>query len=522
MNLLRSAGVWRDVGISLACATAISGLALLAHDFWQKRHNIGELKTLADSAIKQVEYNIDYAILAAFEAVEKAPQPCLPEAQVALQSLVHGGSNLKDLIVLDSIGKQLCAAFPGLERKSQVSAGVATRNENFALHRLSYAERDNLGVAWRDGTRSYVISLDLDAQLYTTLPGEIRDDAYNSIEVAGLGEIASFGREMGEGEAVPVTASSERFPVQVVLKLENASFAEWNGGNRWIVTMFGLIIGLMLGALAVRELRRPVPPREALRRALANREIIPFAQATFELTTRRITGCEILMRWIKTDGIMIPPSQFIPLAEVTNMIVPMTRHVITHTLGELSEYLQRNREFKVAFNVVPSDFISPDFAREILKITSQAGVATRQVVLEITERQAVDDSAALRSAVQQARDLGFKVALDDMGTGQNGLSSVQDVPLDIIKIDKKFVDTVGKEVVADAIITLLVGLAQKLNLKTTAEGIETVGQLDALHKAGVTHGQGYLVGKPMPLAEFLAKQERATAEPQSVTQRAAA
>lgn len=283
MGFMKSIAIWRDAGVCLAGMFLCTGLAVLAHDMWRARHNVNALTTLAESAIKQVEYNIDYAILAAFEAAEKAPEPCSSQTRIALQSLVHGGSNLKDLIMLDAVGSQLCTAFSGLNRKAQVSSGVVTRNESFSLHRLSYPERDNLGVAWRDGARSYVVSLDLDAQLYTTLPGAIRDDSFNAVEIVGLGKVASFGREMGEGEAVEVSAASERFPVKAVLKLDNACFATWNGENRWPIAVLAGFLGLIIGAMAVRELRRPISPREALRRAVANHEIVPYAQATLSL-----------------------------------------------------------------------------------------------------------------------------------------------------------------------------------------------------------------------------------------------
>jgi sensor c-di-GMP phosphodiesterase-like protein len=209
------------------------------------------------------------------------------------------------------------------------------------------------------------------------------------------------------------------------------------------------------------------------------------------------------MRWVKPCGEVLSPAQFIPLAEATNMIVPMTRHVMRAALETFEPHLNKRRDFKVAFNIVPSDFVSQSFANEMLQLTKLAGVATRQVVLEMTERQAMADAESLREAVARVRDLGFKVALDDMGTGHNGLSSVQDVPLDVIKIDKKFVGAVGQEAVADAIIEMLVGLADRLKLKTTAEGIETETQRLALLKAGVTCGQGYLVGKPVHITEFL-------------------
>lgn len=495
---------WRDIAIAGVGAAALCGLAAVGHDHWQQWHNMRALQALTANAIKQAEYNIDYAILASFEVAQKAPEPCTPEGQRAIQSIIHGGSNIKDVITLTADGKTLCTAFPESSQQLMVSSGTPTRNENFALHRLSAVDKDGLGVSWKaDDASAILVALDLDAQLFAALPADIRDDARNSLIVTGIGEIASFGRAIDPQNSVFVTSSSDRFPVTTTLTLDNICFEKWNGENRRIVMTLGAILGLLLASFLIRELRRPLSPRQQLQQAIRNNEIQPFAQATFDLANCDVTGCEVLMRWIKPGGEVVSPAQFIPLAEATNMIVPMTRHIMRTALEMFEPHLNKRRDFKIAFNIVPSDFVSQSFAEEMLQLTKQAGVATRQVMLEITERQALGDTESLRKAVARARDLGFKVALDDMGTGHNGLSSVQDVPLDVIKIDKKFVDAVGQEPVADAIIEMLVGLADRLKLKTTAEGIETETQRVALLKAGVTCGQGYLVGKPVNLTEFL-------------------
>jgi sensor c-di-GMP phosphodiesterase-like protein len=495
---------WRDAAIAGVAATASCALAAIGHDYWQQWHNMRALQTLTTNAIRQAEYNIDYAILASFEVVQRAPEPCIPEGQRAIQSIIHAGSNIKDVLTLNAYGKTLCSAFPESGQQWVISPGTPTRNDDFALHRLSGSERDSLGVSWKaDDVNSTLIALDLDAQLYAALPADIRDDARNSLIVMGIGEIASFGRAVDPQNSVFVTSSSDRFPVTTTLTLDNACFKEWNGEDRTVVMLLGAVLGLLLAGLLIRELRRPLSPRQQLQQAINNNEIQPFAQATFDLASREVTGCEVLMRWIKPCGEVVSPALFIPLAEATNMIVPMTRHVMRAALVMFEPLMNKKRDFKVAFNVVPMDFVSQSFAEEMLQLTKRAGVATRQVMLEMTERQAMADAESLREAVARVRDLGFKVALDDMGTGHNGLSSVQDVPLDVIKIDKKFVDAVGQEAVADAIIEMLVGLADRLKLKTTAEGIETETQRLALLKAGVTCGQGYLVGKPVHITEFL-------------------
>ncbi|MDF1777897.1 MAG: EAL domain-containing protein [Rhizobiaceae bacterium] len=511
---LKVSKLLRDAVIAVSCTVLFSLLAMLIHDRWQRQYNNEALKTLATNALKQVEYNVDYAILTAFEVADKAPVPCAAEALNIIQNIVHSGSNIKDVIILGSDGQQLCSAFSGSGRMFDVSAGVPALNENYALHKLFAADREFLGISWKAPDQlTYVIGVDLAANRFGAFPSEIRDNVREDLSVTGLGEFGNFGRELDSQHSVSVVSSSGRFPVTAELRLDNTSLANWNGENRRPLITLGAALGLLVSGLVIRELRRPTTPRESLRQAMINLEIVPYAQATFDLATRQVTGCEILMRWIKPDGSVIPPVHFVPLAEATGMIVPMTRHVMKIALESFALYLRRNSAFTVAFNIVPTDFTSEGFEKELLQLTNHAGVATRQVVLEITERQAIDDINEFRSAVARVRGLGFKIALDDMGTGHNGLSSVQDVALDVIKIDKKFVDVVGKEPVADAIIELLVGLARRLGMRIIAEGIETETQLEALVKAGVTNGQGYLVAKPVPIETFLWLQTQTESKP---------
>ena len=294
---------WRDTVIAGIGAAALCGLAAVGHDHWQQWHNMRALKDLTSNAIKQAEYNIDYAILASFEVAQKAPEPCTPGGQRAIQSIIHGGSNIKDVITLSADGKMLCSAFPESSQQLMVTSGTPTRNENFALHRLSAIERDSLGVSWKaDDASAILIALDLDAQLFAALPADIRDDARNSLIVTGIGEIASFGRAVNPQNSVFVTSSSDRFPVTTTLTLDNACFEKWNGENRHMVMSLGAILGLLLAGFLIRELRRPLSPRQQLQQAIRNNEIQPFAQATFDLASCEVTGCEILMRWIKPSG----------------------------------------------------------------------------------------------------------------------------------------------------------------------------------------------------------------------------
>jgi len=277
----------------------------------------------------------------------------------------------------------------------------------------------------------------------------------------------------------------------------------WNREAQPYVLAAGMLLGTILGLFSFFVLSRPPDPDAEMREGLKRGEFIPYMQPTFCVGTRKIVGCEVLVRWKKSDGTLVPPVRFISWAESNGLIVPMTRAVISRALSQLGEHIKANPGFKVAFNIVPSDLVSHRFAEELCDLVSQAGLERRQLVLELTERQDFDNLEQAITTISELRKLGFRVALDDTGIGHNGLSHVQRLGVDIIKIDKLFIDRVGMDRSATAIVQMLVRLADELGMRTVAEGIETEEQLKTLAELNVDEGQGYLVSPPVPAGEFL-------------------
>jgi sensor c-di-GMP phosphodiesterase-like protein len=199
----------------------------------------------------------------------------------------------------------------------------------------------------------------------------------------------------------------------------------------------------------------------------------------------------------------------------------LTDYLLGNALGKLSSVLRARPDFTIAFNIAPHHFQQDRFVDQLVEHLAPNGVRARQIILELTERQAFGQPHLARKAVLRAQAAGFLVALDDTGVGQNGLANVQELGSDIIKIDKKFVDLVGIDDTATAIVTMLVGLARRLGASTIAEGIESERQVLALLRCGVVQGQGYLVGRPVPVEDFLA-QLRANAKTHTEQSRAIA
>jgi EAL domain-containing protein (putative c-di-GMP-specific phosphodiesterase class I) len=165
--------------------------------------------------------------------------------------------------------------------------------------------------------------------------------------------------------------------------------------------------------------------------------------------------------------------------------------------------LREDKNFKLSVNIAPRHLLSDGFVETLRRVVGGAKVSTRQIVLEVTERNELPDLERAAAMVKELRNLGFKVAMDDVGVGHSGLSQMKGLGADTIKIDKFFIDTIAEDgSAAKTIVEMLVRLARDLNMTVIAEGVETVEQVQALIACGVEEGQGYVVSPPLPFAKF--------------------
>jgi len=295
---------------------------------------------------------------------------------------------------------------------------------------------------------------------------------------------------------------SSKYPLRATIRVERAALQNWNDDSYWPIMLIALGLGAAFGVLLTRTSARLEGPIADIDRGLARREFKPFYQPTFDLNTGAIRGCEVLVRWIGKDGSVIPPMNFIPLAESSGRIELMTWQLLETALAELFPRLRDDKQFKMSFNVTPRHLLSAGFIETLRRIVLGGRVSPRQVVLEITERSELPDLEQAARVVRELRELGFRVAMDDVGVGHSGLSQMKGLGANTIKIDKFFVDTITQDGSAATIIETLTRLARDLQMTVIAEGIETDEQLQALRKCGVEEGQGYLVSPPLPFAKF--------------------
>ena len=238
---------------------------------------------------------------------------------------------------------------------------------------------------------------------------------------------------------------------------------------------------------------RPVPINvEELRAAIEGGHLALVYQPQVTPLGGEIVAVEALVRWVDPQRGVILPGHFIQLAEKSGLIRELGEWVLRHACAQGAQW----PGIKLSVNVSPIQFREPGFVEVVEKIVSASGLPFDRLELEITESAYFDDIERAEIEIRQLRDLGIHLALDDFGTGYASLSYVRRLPLDKIKIDKSFVDDIGKADAA-AIINSVVALSRALGLKVTAEGVETEQQQKFLQEAGCDYLQGYLFSKPV-------------------------
>jgi diguanylate cyclase (GGDEF)-like protein len=236
-----------------------------------------------------------------------------------------------------------------------------------------------------------------------------------------------------------------------------------------------------------------------LRQAIADGALEVYYQPCVSLLDNTITGCEALLRWRHPSRGMVPPAEFIPVAEETGLINPLGEWVLVTACAEAATWPD---DVRLAVNVSPIQFRSGTLALKVVAALAASGLAAGRLELEITEAVLIRDDEAALLMLHQLRELGVRIALDDFGTGYSSLSYLQRFPFDKIKIDRCFVRDVAESEGSASIVQAVVNIAAARDMTTTAEGVETNQQLEILRKFGCTEMQGYLFSPAIPAADI--------------------
>jgi EAL domain-containing protein (putative c-di-GMP-specific phosphodiesterase class I) len=239
-----------------------------------------------------------------------------------------------------------------------------------------------------------------------------------------------------------------------------------------------------------------------LQRALDNGEFVLHYQPVIELETGEISGVEALLRWNHPQRGLVAPMDFIPLAEETGLIVPIGNWVLleaTHQGKALQERFPLDRPLDMAVNLSARQLQRPEIVAEVSEALGRSGLAPGSLVLEITESVMMRDVELSLQRLTELKEIGVKLAVDDFGTGYSSLNYIRQFPVDILKVDKSFVDAFGTDPRTVALTSTIIKLAEDLELRPVAEGIERADQLEHLLRLRCDLGQGFYFAKPLAL-----------------------
>jgi EAL domain-containing protein (putative c-di-GMP-specific phosphodiesterase class I) len=215
-----------------------------------------------------------------------------------------------------------------------------------------------------------------------------------------------------------------------------------------------------------------------------------------------MVGVEALLRWHTDDGRVIPPAEFIPIAEETALILPIGEWVLKEACRQISEWRKAGLKLTTAVNVSARQLLQDGFAEQVMATIDKAGVTQDELELEVTESAMILDPERMEAALRQLDELGVAIALDDFGTGYSSLHRLKHLPLRMLKIDSSFITGLPDDQDNTAIVTATIQLARSMGLASLAEGIETDEQLYHLRELGCDFGQGYLFSRPVEATEI--------------------
>lgn len=310
------------------------------------------------------------------------------------------------------------------------------------------------------------------------------------------------GKETFVGTSIGIAASAEDAMTSEAL-LRNADLAMYLAKNEGKAT-YVVFEPKMHEALMER-----IELEDDLRRGIDHQEFVIHYQPILDLNSNKLLGMEALVRWVHPKYGLLSPMKFIPLAEETNLIVPLGDWILSEACRQVQDWRNIYAELKdvsVTVNISIRQFQQKELVDIVSKALITSGLPSSCLILEITESFMMQDTEATIIKLQLLKDLGVRLAIDDFGTGYSSLSYLQRFPIDILKIDKSFVDKLGQGSEGNAVAKAIIMMGDSLNLKTIAEGIETPGQIGELQSLGCEAGQGFHFAKPLrkkDMEEFL-------------------
>lgn len=500
--------------IAIAVGILLAGAPIAGLNFWVDgllvRQSSNDAETFARRSIQLATMRLESALAKLDSLADRGVDGCRPDQIAALKEATLSDPWVKQYAVLGPAGQALCSDFgltgvvKGLSSRKVQGTGaqievVQVGDQPAPLVRLVRP----VGAA--NSLAALILPDVLIAKIGLKTSGR---EGYGQLALVDGTIITEIGARPSDSETLSAVTRnarvSDRFGLRVATSYPQIEGEISLDELREIAIAMTGILSLALVAIAlIFRLRQHDNPVAEIERALRHGEFIPYYQPIVDITNGRLRGAEVLMRWKKSDGTVLSPAAFIPLAESSGLIVAMTRAVMNHVIKEMGLAYSMRPKLKLGFNLSAEHFSSETIVRDMRKIFERSPIRYSQIFLEVTERQPLENLSRTRRVIATLQDLGVSIAIDDVGAGHGGLSYILKLGADIIKIDKMFVDALGNDNHSSTIIETLVDLAESMRMDIIAEGVETFEQVVALRERGIRTAQGYVFAPPLPGPSFL-------------------
>jgi sensor c-di-GMP phosphodiesterase-like protein len=329
--------------------------------------------------------------------------------------------------------------------------------------------------------------------------------AYVRIETRDGAAIGESGERPGNvTDVFAATRQSAKYGFTVSVMTHRGRAIAGNVDLKWLgLFVTGIVLVILIAFALMVPNHLPNNPVAELERALKAGEFVPYYQPIVDIQSGKLRGAEVLVRWRKADGTLVLPASFIPLAESSGLIRAMTFDLMRRVCVEAGAAIGQRPALKISFNFTGMLFSDETIIKDVRNTFAATPIKLSQVVLEVTERDPIENFTLTRQVIAALQGMGVRIAIDDVGTGHSGLSYMLKLGVDIIKIDKMFVDAIGTDRNSTTIVETLVDLAHNMRMDVVAEGVENFEQVMHLRNLGVRSAQGYVFAPPLPGSSFL-------------------
>ena len=491
-----------------------TGGPILLFNVWIRSQGSDEVAAATAWALGSSETRLGQSIAALRDLSARGVDSCRPPHVEAMRQASLATGPVKQVMLIAANGDILCTDTGAAAAKPEVltSAPIARTGTMLDVVRLSDGGERFLRIRTSEPRdKPSLPSLAALVPASQLLPqaamqggrllGTVRMTMSDGTPVGDSGAAPDSGAQQPRFSD---TQRSQLYPIVFTVSLPRMGvIADYDDLRRIsLVVTGGAALLILLIALLVTQ-RKLTDPTADMAKAVLDDEFVPYYQPLVDLQNGRLLGAEVLVRWRRADGSLIEPNAFVALLESSGLVMDFTRKLMCRVRDELGKAVGQRPGMTLAFNVAPLHFDDALILHDVATIFNGSTVRLSQIVLELTERHEVVNLTEMRRTVAALQRVGCKIAIDDVGTGHSGLSYILKLGVDIIKIDKIFVEAIGSESHSKHIIETLIDLAKNMRMEIVAEGVETFDQVTYLRERGIGAAQGYVFAPPLPASSFL-------------------